>query len=479
MKSRWLNKLKLTALAAGAALVLSGSVLVAQQAAPTSGNRTDGQIEMDVVHALDASAALKNDLITAATIQGEVTLSGTVASDADRQLAESISAKVPGVTKVNNKLQVGNPADDPNNVGGPDAAAAAQPAPDDQQADNNQPQDQNQPDNSQPNSPDQANQGQQPYDPNQQGQNQQGQNQQDQQGQDQAQGYPQQGPPNGPTTPGQMAPPAGPGYARPGGNGPYYAPGGPPPPPPGYRQPYARDYGNAPGNYATAQGPITVPQGTVLMLRTNEALSEKHAKDGQPVDFVVIRDVPVNGYLAIPRGATVHGVVTQAKHAGQLTGSPELALAVTTLDIDGRTYPLQSDEFRVRGPSKTGRTVGNAIGGALFGAIIGGAVGGGGGAAIGAAAGGAGGTAVSAAGGPHAWIPAEALVTFHLNSAVTVDPVSRDEANRLAQGLYQGGPELYRRRGPYGYRPPPPGYYAYPPVYYRPYYFSGGYYYWR
>ena len=37
---------------------------------------------MDVVHALDASQALKNDLITAATIQSEVTLSGTVSSEA-------------------------------------------------------------------------------------------------------------------------------------------------------------------------------------------------------------------------------------------------------------------------------------------------------------------------------------------------------------------------------------------------------------
>ncbi len=35
-----------------------------------TGQRTDGQIEMDVVHALDASAALKNDLITAATDSG-------------------------------------------------------------------------------------------------------------------------------------------------------------------------------------------------------------------------------------------------------------------------------------------------------------------------------------------------------------------------------------------------------------------------
>ncbi len=51
--------------------LLCGVVALAQDAAPAGGQRTDGQIEMDVVHALDQSAALKNDLITAATIQGQ------------------------------------------------------------------------------------------------------------------------------------------------------------------------------------------------------------------------------------------------------------------------------------------------------------------------------------------------------------------------------------------------------------------------
>jgi hypothetical protein len=457
MKNESLKRLKMQVLVVAAACALSSAFLVAQDRPPAqdtatgSGARTDGQIEMDVVHALDASDALKNDLITAATIQGEVTLSGTVASDADKQLAESISSKVAGVSKVNNKLQIGNPADDPNNVSPPQDSTAPAPQ-DDQQANQNPP--------SYSQSPDQQ----------QQQQAQGGYPQQQQPGYGQHPGYPQQGP-NGPATPGQMAPPPGPGYAAPGG-GPGYGRGYPPPP--GY-------YNQQPNRgFAIANGPITVPQGAVLMLRTNASLDEKHAKDGQPVDFVVIRDVPVNGYLAIPRGATVHGVVTESKHAGTLTGSPELALAVTSLDIDGRTYPLQSDQFRVKGPSKTGRTVSNAIGGALVGALIGGAVGGGSGAAIGAGVGGAGGTAASAAGGPHAWIPAEALVTFHLNGPVTVDPVSREEANRLAQGLFQGGAQLYRR-GYYrpGY-PPPPGYYGgYPQVYYRPYVFEGGYYYWR
>lgn len=71
---------------------------------------------------------------------------------------------------------------------------------------------------------------------------------------------------------------------------------------------------------------------------------------------------------------------------------------------------------------------------------------------------------------------------FHLNTPLTVNPVSAKEAAHLAQGLYRGGPTLYRRGYyPYG-RPYPYAYgypYGYPPVYYRPYYAVGGYYYWR
>jgi hypothetical protein len=102
----------------------------AQAGSQAGGQRTDGQIEMDVVHALDRSDALKNDLITAATVQGEVTLSGTVSSDASRQLAESIASHVQGVAKVTNNLKVGDPQE---------AAAAANdatPPVDDSQTDN-------------------------------------------------------------------------------------------------------------------------------------------------------------------------------------------------------------------------------------------------------------------------------------------------------------------------------------------------------
>lgn len=443
----------------------AGQAAAAGQAAPSAGQRTDGQIEMDVVSALDASEALKNDLITAATIQGQVTLSGTVSSDASKQLAESIVGKVQGVTKVNNHLKVGNPAD----------AQEQQPAQenpaDDGIGDNQAGEDQagnGQQGNAPPSYGQQPNQAPQESAPQRPvyGQNPPPQNAPQgypQQGYPQEQGYPQGYPQQAPPPPAygrQGYPPPPPGY------GPGY------PPPPGYGQQQAQG-----PRYSIPSQPVTVAQGTVVQVRTNDSLDNKRAKEGTPVDFTVICDVNVNGWLAIPRGATVHGVVTESKNAGELSGTPMLGLRLTSLDLGGRSYPLTTDEFRVRGPNKTAHTAGNVIGGALLGALIGGAAGGGGGAAIGAAAGGTVGTAASAAGNPRAWIPAEALVTFHLDAPVTVDPVTQQEASRLEQGLYPGGPQLYRR-GYYGayYRP---GFYAYPPVYYRPYYMVGGTYYWR
>jgi len=225
---------------------------------------------------------------------------------------------------------------------------------------------------------------------------------------------------------------------------------------------------------------VTIPQGTLLQLRTNEPVASKKAQAGTAVEFTVIHDVVFGGVLAIPRGATIHGEVVEAKKAGELSGSPELSLKLDSLDLGGKNYPLASDQFKVKGPNKAGQTAGSALGGALLGAIIGGAAGRGTGAAIGAGAGAAAGTAASAASsGPGVWIPAEALVEFHLSQPLTVNPVNAQEAARLAQGLYPGGPNLYRR-GPYGRPYYAVGYpYGYPPVYYRPYYISGGYYYWR
>ena len=246
------------------------------------GPRTDGQIEMDVVHALDASAALKNDLITAATIQGEVTLSGTVSTDASKQLAESIASHVDGVTKVHNNLDIGNP--------GPDAQNP-QPAPDQGEV----------PDSDQAPAQRQygelAASGTRPRRESAAGS-----------------GCRQQS-----AATGLSATAAGVPTAR--------------------RLPAARWLSAATSAAAAVpesavlaipalsarpsgaavpagHGPVTIPPGMLLQVRTMEPVDSKRAKDGQPVQFTVIQDVAVGGVLAIPRGATVHGVITEAKNAG-------------------------------------------------------------------------------------------------------------------------------------------------------------------
>jgi hypothetical protein len=410
-----------------AALATIGSMVAqAQDANAATGQRSDSQIEMDVVRALDASQALKSDLITAATVQSEVTLSGTVSSAASKELAESITSRVQGVIKIHNNLKVGNPQAAEQAAGESQTQdATADQMSEDAQTEETQAPTSEQADSSLPET--------------------------------------SQSPAASPS----VAAPATP--ARP-----VYQPQ------PSTAQASAPQYEQmqqpAASTYGTATGPVTVPKGTLLMLRTSEPVSSKNAKEGTPVEFVLIRDVVAGGVLAIPRGATIHGLVTGATKAGELAGSAELSLKLTSLELGGQTYPLDTDEFKVTGPNKAGQTAGSAITGGLVGTIIGCAAGRGVGCAIGAGVGAAAGTAASAASsGPSAWIPAEARVDFHLNSPVTVAPVSAQEALRMAQGINQGGPTLYRRaNGSYGYPR-----YAYPPVYYRPYYISGGFYYWR
>jgi hypothetical protein len=167
----------------------------------------------------------------------------------------------------------------------------------------------------------------------------------------------------------------------------------------------------------------------------------------------------VQGKLAIPRGASVRGVVVESKKSGVLSGQPELSLDLIALELGGVSYPISTYTFRVKGVSKTPQTQKDVkIGmeaGALAGVVSGvtrsqkgntnpsdTAVR----TLAGTAAGASVGAVVSAAKpGPELWIPAESRVEFLLASALTVTPVSEAEVSRLAQGLRRGGTALYVR----------------------------------
>ncbi|HEX3986138.1 MAG TPA: BON domain-containing protein [Acidobacteriaceae bacterium] len=238
----------------------------------------------------------------------------------------------------------------------------------------------------------------------------------------------------------------------------------PPPPPPDQNNaqaPYAPQGGGQPGynNYPPPQppsGPVTIPAGTLMQIRLSEPLDVSKVKDGTVFQATAASDVFEGNVLAIPRGAVLQGTVVHAKKPGALGGSGELQLQVTQVNLGGHTYPITTDLWSSKGPNKAGYTAGNTVGGAVVGAIIGGLIGRGPGAAAGAIVGGGAGMAASAASnGPRIYLPAEALLNFHLASAVTVQPVSWQEAQRLARSA----PQLVRRPVYRGYYPYP---YPYP-----------------
>jgi hypothetical protein len=202
---------------------------------------------------------------------------------------------------------------------------------------------------------------------------------------------------------------------------------------------------------------VTVLEDTLFRVMTNEPLSTRQTHEGAPLLFTLSEDVVVDGVLIVPRGAAIHGTVVESKRAGALTGQPELIVKLTSLDLGGRSYPLYTYQYRVVGTSKTKPTESKIKGGAVIGALAGGvfsgnakgdpsAVGKLAGMGTGAALGAGVGTALSAATpGPIVSLPAESQMDFHLSSPVSVVPVSAEEAARLSQGLYPGGPVLYVR----------------------------------
>jgi len=208
-------------------------------------------------------------------------------------------------------------------------------------------------------------------------------------------------------------------------------------------------------------------------------MNSKDTAPGTTFDGMVLSNVFIGGFIAIPRGATITGTVVDAHTAGQLGGKGELKLALTSVSIGGTSYPLETDFWWHQGVDKTANTVGTTVGLASVGAVIGAVAGGGVGAAVGAGVGGVAGLGISSASGRgEAAIPSEAVVTFHLTEPATLMTVSQAELNRLGAGSPPGAPPQMQPRYP---APPPPGYgYPYPYPYAYPYpYYGPAYYYYR
>ena len=82
-----------------------------------------------------------------------------------------------------------------------------------------------------------------------------------------------------------------------------------------------------------------IPQGAHVMLRMENSINTRTAKEG---DYVYLRTgtpVSVAGNIALPVGSYVQGVVTNAKRSGRVKGRAELAIRLETITLpSGSVY---------------------------------------------------------------------------------------------------------------------------------------------
>jgi hypothetical protein len=194
----------------------------------------------------------------------------------------------------------------------------------------------------------------------------------------------------------------------------------------------------APGNAATAQADyvappeqpisnnappvnVSVPAGTTLAIRINQHISVKHNHAGDRFSGEVVDPVEVNGNVVIPKGAEVGGRIDEAHRRGHFKGRSVLELRLTSIELNGNRYALDTHD-NVHTKKGKGRRTGGFIGGMTgAGMLIGGLASGGVGLAIGGAAGAGAGTLIAGTtGNRDIEIPSESIVRFRLSDPLYV-----------------------------------------------------------
>jgi hypothetical protein len=166
---------------------------------------------------------------------------------------------------------------------------------------------------------------------------------------------------------------------------------------------------------------ISLRVGTSIPVRLDTDLGSKISQPGDSFTATVADDVMSHGEVIIPRGARAEGTVVDAKPLGRFKGGARLEIKLERVHTKYGTYPVSTSSIDKVEQGKGKRTAGLIGGGAGLGALIGGLAGGGKGAAIGALAGGGAGTAGSAfTGNKQIILPAETVLTFHLDHPVQI-----------------------------------------------------------
>jgi len=331
----------------------------------------DAKISSDIQSKFSQDSGLASKQLSVQSADGVVTLSGNVDNEAQKEAASKQAASVPGVKQVLNNLAVGT------------IAAAPQPAPAETQA---APAEQSAPpvEKEKPAKEKKHKKSSPPKD-----------DMQNSSGNQMAENNP---PAAAPQPEPQPAP----------------APQPPPPPPP---------------------KKFIIDQGTQLTVRLVDAIDSEKNQTGDTFHATLNAPITSDGEEALPAGVQVQGHLASVKSAGKFAGQSEVVMQLDSITSGGRTYNLQTDQYKKQGSSRGKNTAEKVGAGAGIGAIIGALAGGGKGAAIGAAAGGGlGGGVQAVTKGQQIKLPSETVLNFTLQAPITVVEAKPPNSNRPKLG---------------------------------------------
>ena len=166
---------------------------------------------------------------------------------------------------------------------------------------------------------------------------------------------------------------------------------------------------------------LIIDQGTQLAVRLIDPIDSEKNQTGDTFHATLNAPLTSDGEQAVPAGIELIGHLVEVKSAGKFAGQSVVVLQLDSLSSGGKTYSLQTDQYRKDGKSRGKNTAEKVGGGAIIGGIIGAIAGGGKGAAIGSAAGaGVGGGVQAASKSQQIKLPSETVLNFTLQAPITV-----------------------------------------------------------
>jgi hypothetical protein len=344
--------------------IFSIALVAAVLAIGCAKKQDDAALVTNIKAQMFSDSQLKDASLQVASNNGQVTLSGTVPSDAARYDAFKIASQTPGVTKVNDQISVAEPQPEATS---PEPAPAPVAAPEPIIKSERKPH------------PKKAlARAERPVETA-----------------DNSTFQRSDAPPDQPAPVPQPEPP------------PQAAPVAPSAPPPQPRQ-------------------VAIPASSTMTVRMIDGVDSSVNQAGEIFHASLDAPIVVDNEVIVSKGADVYVRLVSASSAGHVTGKSELHLELIKLEFRGQSYPLESSTYSLSGSSRGKNTAEKVGGGAALGAIIGALAGGGKGAAIGAGVGAAGGGVYQGATkGKQVKIPSETKLDFQLDQPVTITVMPR------------------------------------------------------